>query len=172
MDLTDRLLQHDAWMTRKLLEHAQTLTSEQLDCVKVGGSTTVPWEEPEQTLRSSLARMVFTKEVWVAAVRGLPMPDDSDVSPDGMLKRLDRSYADFMEIVREVREQGKWDETFVDGICAPPETFTFGGMIAHVITYSACRRQAVYKTMEALGGEDLCHGDPLDWEMSGAFLPG
>jgi hypothetical protein len=132
----------------------------------VGGSNTVPWEEPEQTIRKALARMIFTKEVWVAAVRGLPLPDDSDVSPDGILARFERSYADFMDVVNGVRDQGKWDDTFVDGICAPAEAFTFGGMIAHVITYSACRRQAVLKTMEALGIGDLCHGDPLDWEMS------
>ena len=94
------------------------------------------------------------------------MPDDNEVSAEGMLKRLDISFAEFAKIVNEVRDEGKWDDTFVDGICAPAETFSYGGMIAHVITYSSCRRQAVLTAMEALGIGDLCHGDPLDWEMS------
>src|SRR5207244_13110996 len=31
MDLTDRLVEHDLWLTRRLIESASTLTDEQLD---------------------------------------------------------------------------------------------------------------------------------------------
>jgi hypothetical protein len=82
-----------------------------------------------------------------------------------MIRRLESSFAEFAGIVREVRDESKWDDTFVDAVCTPAETFTFGGMIAHVVTYSTSRRQAILKAMEQLGMSDLGHGDPLAWEM-------
>ena len=169
LDLTDRLLAHDEWMTCRMLKDARTLTDEQLDCALVGGKSTVPWELPEQTLRKALARIVFTKEMWSAAVQGSTVPDDERVTPDALLERFEASVKRFGDIVRDVRDNGKWDETFVDGVCAPPETFTYGGMIAHVITYSACRRQAVLRALEAFGITGMRHGDPLAWEMSQEF---
>ena len=27
-----------------------------------------------------------------------------------------------------------WDDTFVNALCDPPETFTFGGVFAHIMT--------------------------------------
>jgi hypothetical protein len=33
-----------------------------------------------------------------------------------------------------------WEDTFLDALCEPPETFTFGGTFAHVITFNFYRR--------------------------------
>jgi AraC-like DNA-binding protein len=48
--------------------------------------------------------------------------------------------------------------------CDPPQTFTFGGMVAHVLTWSAYRRQAIVGVLRDLGAEGLGIGDPLEWE--------
>jgi hypothetical protein len=32
---------------------------------------------------------------------------------------------------------GAWDAAFVDALCEPPESFTFGAAVAHVLTWSA-----------------------------------
>jgi AraC family transcriptional regulator len=166
MDLTDRLIEHDAWMTRRLLERARELTEAQLDFPLGIFKAPLPFDPSEDTLRAALARMIFTKEVWVAAVLTRRLPEQDDNSLDGLLRRLDSAFAEFASIVRSVRDENRWDENFVDGLCTPPETFTFGSMISHVITFSAYRRQIALKIMESLGLTDLGYGDPIEWERS------
>ena len=54
-----------------------------------------------------------------------------------MRPRLAESGPAFLTQVREIADAGRLDETFVDAICDPPEVFTYGGMIAHVLTFAA-----------------------------------
>ena len=166
MDLTDRLIEHDAWMTQRLLTRARELTDAQLDSPLGIFKAPMPFDPCEDTLRAALARMIFTKEVWTAAVHARPLPDDPDNSLDGLSARLDTAFGEFAAIVHSVRDENWWDESFVDGICTPPETFTFGGMIAHVVTFSAYRRSIALKIMESMGLQDLGYGDPIEWERS------
>jgi hypothetical protein len=49
----------------------------------------------------------------------------------------------FLTQVHEIVDEGRLDETFVDALCDPPEIFTYGGMIAHVLTFAAHRRVLV-----------------------------
>jgi AraC family transcriptional regulator len=65
--------------------------------------------------------------------------------------------------VHDVIEQGRLDETFVDAICDPPEVFTYGGMIAHVLTFAAHRRTLVAGALADAGITDLGAGDPMRW---------
>jgi AraC family transcriptional regulator len=166
MDLTDRLIEHDAWMTRRMLVRAQALPDAQLDTTLGIMKAPLPFDASEDTLRAALARMVFTKEVWVAAVHGRKLEDAPDNSLDGLLSRLDAAFGEFAQLVRSVRDENRWDESFVDGVCTPPETFTFGSMIAHVVTFSAYRRSMALKILESLGVDDLGYGDPIEWERS------
>ncbi|MCI0577667.1 MAG: helix-turn-helix transcriptional regulator [Chloroflexi bacterium] len=164
MDITDRLIDHDMWMTRHMLEHARNLTAEQLDAPLATPQNPLPFESPEGTLREALNRLVFTKEVWLAAVGRRPFPEAPDKSVTEMLKRLDSAFIEFAEVVRQVRDENRWDEMFEDASCEPRERFTYGGMIAHVITFSAFRRSAALKILEKLGINDLGYGDPIEWE--------
>src|SRR5436309_2883853 len=61
------------------------------------------------------------------------------------------------------RARGAWDTAFVDATCEPPESFTYGGMAAHVLTWSAHRRHVVLEALERHGVE-VEHSDPLGWE--------
>ena len=54
----------------------------------------------------------------------------------------------------------------MDALCVPAETFTYGGMIAHVVTYSAYRRLTVLKVMDGMGISGLGYGDPIEWERT------
>jgi uncharacterized damage-inducible protein DinB len=164
MDITDRLIDHDMWLTRRMLEHARKLTDEQLDAPVVTPKNPLPFESPEGTLREALHHLVFTKEVWLAAVGRRPIPEESDKSVAGMLNRLDSAFIEFAEVVRQVRDENHWDEMFVDTACEPPERFSYGGMIAHVITFSAFRRSAALKILEKMGISDPGYGDPIEWE--------
>ncbi len=167
MNLTHRLIDHDLWLTRRLLEKAVTLTAAQLDAPLVKPEQPVPFDGVEQTLRDVLARIVFTKEVWVAAVLGRQLPDTQDNRATALLQRMEAAFGEFRALVQRVDTENLWDAEFVDMICEPPERFTYGSMIAHVITFAAYRRTVALQAMARLGVTDLGYGDPIEWEMRG-----
>ncbi len=145
MDLFDIFSGQESWHTRRLLELAKTLNDEQLDRPLKNQMKVFPWDGPDQSLRQILDRMVQTKEVWAAALTGgsMPLLDNAppeDRTPSAMLARMDKADAAFHSVLTDVRNRSAWDDTFVDALCEPPETFTFGGMFADVITFNAHRR--------------------------------
>jgi AraC family transcriptional regulator len=166
MDLTDRLIDHDAWLTRRMLEKAATLSEAQLDAPLAVPEHPLPFESTEGTLREALNRLVSTKEIWLASVRQQPEPQNSDKTVAGLLKRFDVAFIEFAELARQVRDENRWDEAYVDTTAEPPETFTYGGLLAHVITFTAFRRSMALKMLELLGVNDLGYGDPIEWERA------
>ena len=68
MDLFDRFAGNDSWHTRRLLEYASALTDEQLDQPLPTVVELLPWRESNKTLRQLLENIIFTKEVWTAAL--------------------------------------------------------------------------------------------------------
>jgi uncharacterized damage-inducible protein DinB len=165
MDVMDRLVEHETWYTGRLLEKAQSLTDEQLDAPIEGADDPVLYLSDTKTLRELLNRLVFTKEMWLAAVQGQPFDERADKSADAMLHRWRVSSRQFAELVKRVREDGMWDDSFMDMLCDPPETFTYGGMLAHVITFQAFRRGIIIQEMQRLGVDGLGYGDPVEWEQ-------
>ena len=165
MHLTDRLIEHDLWLTRRLLEKAMRLPDAQLDVPLPKPEQPVPFEEAEQSLRDVFQRLIFTKEVWVAAVLGRQLPEQQDNSAAGLLQRMDASFGEFRALVQRVQAENLWDTEFVDMICEPPERFTYGGMIAHVLTFAAYRRTVALQALTRLGVTDLGYGDPIEWEL-------
>jgi AraC family transcriptional regulator len=141
MDLFDIFSGQESWHTRRLLDLAKTLNDEQLDRPLNNPVKVFPWDSADETLRQILDRMVQTKEAWAAALTGGSWsPTDAapaDRTPSSLLARLDEADAKFHGVLTEVRNRSAWDDTFVDALCEPPETFTFGGMFAHVITFNA-----------------------------------
>lgn len=170
MDLFDRFAGAESWSTGRMLERAQSLTDEQLDRPLDAPRSLLPWEEPEKSLRDLLERVVFTKEVWTAALTGREMPSNADNSVCGMLARLKAVDAEFHRVMHTVRDEGRWDDTFVDALCEPPETFTFGGVFAHIVTFNTHRRLVALDVMRQYGMDDLGFGDPIEWEASVAAL--
>ena len=166
MDVIDRLLEHDLWFSGRLLERAASLPPDEIDRQVWERWDRMPFDAEEPTVRSMLTRMVWTYENWTASVVGREVPQRGDTSIDGLRSRLERSGPEFADLVRSVRDRGDWDAEFVDALCDPPESFTFGGMIAHVLTFSAYRRQVLVKAFKELGIEDLGLGDPVEWERS------
>ena len=122
------------------------------------------------TLRSLLSRLVGQLATWNAAVAGTPY--DFDVEPGesvaAMRRRLAEAGPQFLETVRRHLEEGSLDETFVDAICDPPEVFTYGGMIAHVLTFAAHRRTLVLGALADAGITDLGSGDPMRYVAQAA----
>ena len=169
MDLYDRFSGNDSWHTRKLLEYAAQLSDEQLDRELSTVVEILPWRETTKTLRQLLENIIYTKEVWAAALAGGEMPKKrtaSQRSPKGMLTRLEKTDAELHRIFQDVGRRGAWDDTFVDALCEPPETFTFGGMFAHVIMFNAYRRLVAIDAMRRLGVKVEGFGCPSEYLTS------
>jgi AraC-like DNA-binding protein len=171
MDLFDIFSGQESWHTRRLLDLAKTLTDEQLDRPLQNQVKVFPWDGPDQSLRQILDRIVQTKEVWAAALTGGSMPPmdhapPTDRTPSAMLARLDKVDAEFHGVLTDVRNRSAWDDTFVDALCEPPESFTFGGMFAHVITFNAYRRMLAMDALRLLGVKVEGFGCPTEYVAS------
>jgi AraC-like DNA-binding protein len=171
MDLFDIFSGQESWHTRRLLDLARTLTDEQLDRPLKNQVKIFPWDGPDQSLRQILDRMVQTKEVWAAALTASSMPLMENAlaeyrTPSAMLARLEKAEAKFQGVLTDVRNRRAWDDTFVDALCEPPETFSFGGMFAHVITFNAYRRMLAIEALRCLGVKVEGVGCPMEYLAS------
>jgi AraC family transcriptional regulator len=170
MDLLDLFAGNDSWHTRNLLECAAKLSSEQLDQPLKAVVEILPWREKTNTLRQLLENIIFTKEVWTAALTGKSF----DVSgtpaagrtPAAMLARLQKTDAELDCVMRKVGARGGWDDTFVDALCEPAEEFTYGGVFAHIMTFNAHRRIMALDAFRELGVHVQGFGCPIEYERS------
>lgn len=172
MDLYDWFAGADSYHVRKLLEHARGLSDEQLDRPLDTPAHVFPWDSPAQSLRDLLRRLVLTKEVWAAALTGGEAPPDlgekspTRTAPDALIARLEKSDREFNRVLTDVRNRNAWSDTFVDALCEPPETFSFGGMFAHVITFNTYQRLLALDALRRLGVKIEGFGCPTEYEAS------
>jgi AraC family transcriptional regulator len=171
MDLYDRFAGNDSWHTKKLLEYAAALTEAQLDQPLSTVVEILPWRETTSTLRQVLENIIFTKEVWTAALSGSTLPNLNGSpahqrSPQAMRARLEKTDAEFDRIFKDVGRRAAWDDTFVDALCEPPEAFTFGGVFAHIMTFNAHRRLIALDALRRLGVKVEGFGDPMEFEQN------
>ncbi len=171
MDLFDIFSGQESWHTRRLLSLAATLNEEQLDRPLNNPFKVFPWDSADQNLRQILDRMVLTKEVWAAALTGSSMPPMDNApaehrTPSAMLARMEKADAAFHSVLTDIRNRSAWDDTFVDALCEPPETFTFGGMFAHVITFNFYRRMLAIDALKRLGVKVEGFGCPEEYLAS------
>ena len=161
-DLADRMVSHHLARVRELLEAAATLPAAALERPLRPGFVAVPFEGEEPSAALMAERLVYTLEVWVAAMAGQPIP------PRGgeLLRRFERAARAFERLARRIRDRGAWDDAFVDALCEPPQSFTYGGVLSHVLSYGAVRREALAAVLAELGAEVGSSGDPIEWEMA------
>jgi hypothetical protein len=93
-------------------------------------------------------------------------PAKSQRSPQAMLQRLEKTDAELHRIFIDIRNRSAWDDTFVDALCEPAETFTFGGVFAHIMTFNAHRRLMALDALRQLGVQTEGFGDPMEYEES------
>jgi AraC family transcriptional regulator len=159
-DLTERMVSHHLDRVRELLEAAATLLAAELERPMRPGLVVVWFEGEEASAATMAERLVFTLEIWVAAIAGQPAP-----SGEGdLLPRFERAARAFSRLARSIRDRGAWDDAFVDALCEPPQSFTYGGVLAHVLSYGAVRREALAGVLAELGARAPSSGDPIEWE--------
>jgi AraC family transcriptional regulator len=156
------MVEHHVWLVGELVDRCARLTPEQLDAPV---DISVDGVDDDPTVRSLLARLVGQMAMWDASMHDRPYDIDQERSWDlGEIRsRLTTIGPVFLDQVREIAADGRLDETFVDATCEPPETFTYGGMVAHVLTFAAHRRVLVLGALSDAGITDLGAGDPMHW---------
>jgi AraC family transcriptional regulator len=162
MDLLTRMVEHHVWLVGEMVTRAESLDDAVLDArveISVEGIDCDP------TLRSLLSRLVGQLAMWDAATHDRPydLDDERGETIAELRAKLEKVGPAFLAQVRAVVDEGRLDETFVDAICDPPEVFTYGGMIAHVLTFAAHRRTLVCGALLDAGITDLGAGDPMRW---------
>lgn len=167
MDLIQRMVEHHVWLLGELTARAESLRDDVLDApieISVDGI------DDDPTLRSLLSRLVGQLAMWNAAVAGRPYDFEIErgESVGSMRRRLAEDGPEFLETVRARAAGGTLDETFVDAVCDPPEVFTYGGMIAHVLTFAAHRRTLVLGALADAGVTELGSGDPMRYVAEAA----
>jgi AraC-like DNA-binding protein len=160
MDLLTKMVEHHVWLVGEMVSRAATLSDEQLDA-----PIEVSVDEDRQTLRSLLSRLVGQMAMWNAALasRDYDWSLEEHESVTSMRRRLAQDGPTYLAHVREVVDGNRLDDTFVDALCEPAEVFTYGGMIAHVLTFAAHRRTLVALALDRAGVTDLGWGDPMRW---------
>jgi AraC family transcriptional regulator len=160
MDLLVKIVEHHVWLLGEYVDRAA-----RLDDAKLDEPIEITVDDDSSTLRGLLSRLVGQMDMWLAAIetRDYDFSVEEHEPVADLRRRLDRVGPAFVAQVREVCEQGRLDETFVDAICEPAHVFTYGGMIAHVVTFAAYRRTLVALALDHAGISDLGWGDPMQW---------
>ena len=160
MDLMTKMIEHHIWLIDQMVDRAARLTDEQLD-----KRIDISVDADEQTLRSLLSRLIGQMDMWNSAIasRDYDWSLEKHESIASMRRRLADVGPTFLGHVRSAIDENRLDDTFVDALCEPAEVFTYGGMIAHVLTFAAHRRTLVVLALDAAGITDLGWGDPMKW---------
>lgn len=176
-DLSDRMVGHHLDRVRELLEAAATVPAAALRRPLRPGFVACWFEGEEPSAHLMAVRLVRTLEAWVAAIAGQPDPqaavgpaagDGAEPTVVQLLARWERAGRAFARLVRAIRDRGAWDDAFVDALCEPPQSFTYGGVVAHVLAYGAVRREMLASVLAELGAEGVerAAGDPIMWERA------
>jgi len=165
--VTRLMIAHDLADTEHLLKRAAELTEAQWVQHVSPGQVVLDWDGPEPSVAAVLGAIVWTKEVWLASIEGRDYPprtptDPASSDPRTLAAHHDIVAARWSAMVVEVTEQGRLADTVIDALCDPPESFQLFGIVAHVLTYAAHRRELA-RAMLARLGVPAGRGDPLDW---------
>lgn len=160
MDLLAKMMEHHVWLTGEMIRVAAELTGDQIDD-PIGLNV----DDDVQTIRSLLSRLVGQMGMWnaVMAGRDYDMSIEKSESLSSLRQRLAVEGPSYLEHVRDVVTEGRLDETFVHADATPREVISYGGNIAHVLTFAAHRRTLVALALAHHGYGELGWGDPRHW---------
>jgi AraC family transcriptional regulator len=162
MELLTKIVEHHVWLTGRIIDCASQLSDDQLD-ERI--ELNIEDDPDPSTLRRLMSRLVGQMGMWNAALanREYDWSVEQHEAIESMRARLVEEGPTYLAHVRDVCDQGRLDDTFVDALRDPVEVFTYGGMIAHVLTFAAHRRTLAVLALERHGVTELGWGDPMRW---------
>jgi AraC family transcriptional regulator len=160
MDVLTRMYDHHVELTGAIVDRLTEVRPEILD---------QPIELPVEgidhgpSLRALCDKLVRQLEMWVSAVEGATSIPAGQTSPAALRARLGQAAPRFRAAIVDRVAAGAGGEMFLDATCQPPQTFTLGGVLAHVLTFAAVRRTLAVGALESSGIGDLGAGDPMQF---------
>lgn len=162
MKLLERLIEHHRWSMHRILDGCRDLSEQQLDS-EMATQCPFPWHECNETLRRLLTMNVGFARPWLEAINGEKLSYD-ETTIDGLHAGLDQNCDDFSKMAASLEAEGRWDMTFVDALCEPPEVFSYIGVVGHLVTFNAYRRVLLINELKNLGITGLGFGDPIEYD--------
>jgi AraC-like DNA-binding protein len=162
-DVSQLMVAHDVADTAHLIGRASELTEGQWSQAVSPRQVVLDWDGEEPSVGAVLDAIVWTKQVWLASIDGDDQPERPGVRSAARLAD-DHAVvsARWTAMVLEHAERGRLGDTVIDALCDPPESFQVYGIVAHVLVYSAHRRELA-RAMLGRHGVLVGPGDPLDW---------
>ncbi len=153
MDLLDRLLEHDRWATNVLFDTCAPLDETQ-------------WHESfdigHQNLHATFGHLIGSIEYWLDTMKQLEVDRSSeDWAISNLRPRYDRDFEEFETFVRGIRDQDRFEDTFVDPWGSQ---MTYGGAILHVILHDEDHRTEMLHMLNRLGVESVPEIDHGLWD--------
>ncbi|MBO0678458.1 helix-turn-helix domain-containing protein [Mycolicibacterium sp. S2-37] len=164
-DTVRLMVAHDVADTAYLIDRAAGLTEHQWRQELWPGHLVLDWDGPEPGIGAVLCATVWTKDVWLATIEGRDYPDRvcaASTTPAELAERHRGVGQRWTAMLAEYSAAGRMGDTVIDALCDPPESFQLNGIVAHVLTYAAHRRQLA-RSMLARLGVNTRRGDPLEW---------
>jgi AraC family transcriptional regulator len=160
VDVLTRMYSHHVQLTGEIVDRLAQLDDPALDrTIEVS----VEHIDAELSLRGLADRLVRQLEMWATAVEGGIRIPAGGRSVAQLRERLVRAEPRFRAAVVVPVQDGRAQETFIDATCTPPQTFSLGGVLAHVLTFSAARRTMAVGALASAGITDLGLGDPMSY---------
>ena len=163
-DLLGRLLKHNAWATRQLIEGARSLSSEQYVCRFNIGPGSV-----HDTLRHIISVMFG----WADSIADRPRRPSLGADGEGpvrsideLLLLLDDAAGELQKTARTIVADGRSNEMMSVTFEGRTWDFTRGTAVAHVITHGMHHRAQVFNMMRRLGAPLDIDGDVIEWEIA------
>ena len=158
MDILERMLKHDAWTTSRLLDCALQLSDESLE---------ERFDLGPGSVRATFIHIIANMQVWCDLMSAAESPSPA-LAPDSSIVDLHKHHATaskkLYKLARDIVDQGRLDETFIDTLDRPPRRKSFGGGILHLATHSMHHRAQLLFMLRRLSVQDLPEGDALSWE--------
>jgi len=164
-DVVALMVRHDLEDVDAVLAAAEVVSDEEYRRERMPGHRVLAWSGDETTLADVLWHLALDKIPWLASIEGEDEPDLGRADDAVSLRRKHNEVASrWLAMTRDVERRGAWGDRVVDALCDPPESFLLSQIVAHVLTFSAHRRQLA-RWMLAQSGVDVGHldPDPIRW---------
>ena len=160
----DRLLGHNAWATRVLLERCRGLTPVQF---------TQRFDIGPGSLHDTLLHVVGAMRRWADRIDERPLRDRIEQqkqrprSPAEILALLDDAARDLKGVADRVVEEDRLDEQMQVLYSGQERPFvvTRGTALVHVLTHGVHHRAQCLNMLRRLGVQDLPDLDAVEWEV-------
>lgn len=154
MDLLERLLDHDRWATDTLFGTCASLSDEQF-----GQSFDIGHEN----IHTTFGHMIANIEYWTDMMQETELDRSTETWERANLRpRYDRAYDAFERYSLMIRDEDRFDATFVDRWEMPQ---TYGAVILHVVLHNDEHRQEILHILNRLGLESIPEIDHALWDF-------